>query len=561
MSDIMRPIPFSQLMNWIIEEHKTQGAVFGVRKMVTTNQEGALPIFDERIETPFGPAAGPNTQLAQNIVASYVAGSRFFELKTVQVMDGEELSKCVNKPCIVAQDECYNCEWSTELEVPQAFAEYVKAWFACHLIAREYGLGSPDGFVFNMSVGYDLEGIKSPKVDAYIEGMKDASGSEVWNECRTWALANLDKFEHVDAAFVESIPARVSNSITESTLHGCPPAEIERIATYLITEKGLNTYIKCNPTLLGYEFARQRLNELGFDYIVFDDTHFREDLQWADAVPMFERLIVLCAERGLEFGVKLTNTFPVDVTRNELPSTEMYMSGRSLFSLTIEAARRITEQFDGKLRISYSGGATVYNIRALYDASIWPVTLATDVLKPGGYERFSQMAGEFADLAGNAGDGGDGVHRLQVLLLLAYAHTPANDGRGLRRGVHLGSLMDQCGLDTRDVLYGFGSVVLDGLPPLVKAVRVLGDEFLVVEAIVDQAVGKGVEERDIATVLDRKVDIGDTRSFDMARVGDDNLATLFFGSHDTPCDDGVRIGRVIAEEENAARILHTGDGA
>lgn len=134
----------------------------------------------------------------------------------------------MNKPCIVAQDECYNCEWSTELEVPQAFAEYVKAWFACHLIAREYGLGSPDGFVFNMSVGYDLEGIKSPKVDAYIEGMKDASGSEVWNECRTWALANLDKFEHVDAAFVESIPARVSNSITESTLHGCPPAEIER---------------------------------------------------------------------------------------------------------------------------------------------------------------------------------------------------------------------------------------------------------------------------------------------------------------------------------------------
>lgn len=416
MSDIMRPIPFSQLMNWIIEEHKTQDAIFGVRKMVTTNQEGALPIFDERIETPFGPAAGPNTQLAQNIVASYVAGSRFFELKTVQVMDGEELSKCVNKPCIVAQDECYNCEWSTELEVPQAFAEYVKAWFACHLIAREYGLGSPDGFVFNMSVGYDLEGIKSPKVDAYIEGMKDASGSDVWNECRTWALANLDKFEHVDAAFVESIPARVSNSITESTLHGCPPAEIERIATYLITEKGLNSYIKCNPTLLGYEFARQRLNELGFDYIVFDDTHFREDLQWADAVPMFERLIALCAERGLEFGVKLTNTFPVDVTRNELPSTEMYMSGRSLFSLTIEAVRRITEQFDGKLRISYSGGATVYNIRALYDAGIWPVTLATDVLKPGGYERFSQIAGEFTDLDGKpfAGVSLDAVTAIQT---------------------------------------------------------------------------------------------------------------------------------------------------
>ena len=45
---------------------------------------------------------------------------------------------------------------------------------------------------------------------------------------------------------------------------------------------------------------------------------------------MFERLIALCAERGLEFGVKLTNTFPVDVTRNELPSTcLLYTSGSS----------------------------------------------------------------------------------------------------------------------------------------------------------------------------------------------------------------------------------------
>ena len=62
------------------------------------HEGGAEAIFAEKIETPFGPAAGPNTQLAQNIIASYVAGSRFFELKTVQVMDGEELSACVNKP-------------------------------------------------------------------------------------------------------------------------------------------------------------------------------------------------------------------------------------------------------------------------------------------------------------------------------------------------------------------------------------------------------------------------------------------------------------------------------
>ena len=400
MADIMRPIPFGQLMSWILEENENYGSIFGVAKQVRHTTGKALPIFDEKIETPYGPAAGPNSQLAQNIIAAYAAGSRFFELKTVQQMDGEELSACVSKPCITAHDECYNCEWSTELTVPEAYDEYVKAWWACHLMAKEFGMGDPDGFVFNMSVGYNLDDIKKPKTNTYIDNMICASGTPIWAECREWTLANLDKFRHVDAAFVDTIPARVSGSITESTLHGCPPAEIERIASYLITEKHLNTFIKCNPTLLGYEYARKRLDSLGFDYIVFDDHHFLEDLQWKDAIPMFERLMALCEREGVEFGLKLTNTFPVDVAAGELPSTEMYMSGRSLYPLTISLARQITDRFEGKMRISYSGGAEARNIKALFDAGIWPITMATTILKPGGYERMTQIY----EVLGDCGD-------------------------------------------------------------------------------------------------------------------------------------------------------------
>ena len=414
MSDIMRPMPFAHLMNWILGEYRTTQSIFGVSKLTRRGDGKALPIFDEKIETPFGPAAGPHTQLAQNIVAAYAAGSRFFEVKTVQIMDGEELSKCVSKPCITAADECYNCEWSTELTVPQAFAEYVKAWFACKLLARELELGDPDGFVFNMSVGYDLKGIQSPKVDAYIEGMKDASNTEVWQACMDWALSNLDKFEKVDEAYVKAITPHVSNSITESTLHGCPPDEIERIATYLITEKNLNTYVKCNPTLLGYEFARKTLDGLGYDYIAFDDHHFLEDLQWEDAVPMFHRLMKLTGERGLEFGVKITNTFPVDVKAGELPSQEMYMSGRSLYPLSLALAARLAREFKGKLRISYSGGADIHSVRKLYDAGIWPITMATTILKPGGYQRMSQM-GELLMDCGSAPFAGIDVSAVAAL--------------------------------------------------------------------------------------------------------------------------------------------------
>ena len=392
MSETMRPLPFDNLMRCALSEFHRGGTVFGVGAIFRAAHERPLSLFRERLETPFGPAAGPHTQMAQNIVAGYAAGARFFELKTVQIMDGEALAKCIQRPCILAADEGYNCEWSTELTVPQAQEEYVKAWWALKLLSRELGLGGADGFVFNMSVGYDLAGIRSEKIDGFIEGLRGGTSCAAWDACRDWALENLGLFRHVDRAYVEAVGRRVSESITLSTLHGCPPDEIERIAGYLIGEKRLHTFIKCNPTLLGYDFARKTLDALGFDYVAFGDFHFQDDLPYADAVPMLRRLTALAAENGVEFGVKLTNTFPVDVRAGELPSEEMYMSGRSLFPLVTELARRLSAEFQGTLRISYSGGADIHNIAALCGAGIWPVTMATTLLKPGGYSRLKQIA-------------------------------------------------------------------------------------------------------------------------------------------------------------------------
>ena len=395
MSELMTPIPFRELMNWIMTEYRQEGTVFGVHRPYVAGEK-SLPIFGgERIETPFGPAAGPNTQLAQNIIAGYFAGARFFELKTVQKMDGAELAACISRPCILAEDECYNCEWSTELYVQQAYEEYVKAWCACHILSRVCGLGRPDGFVFNMSVGYDLEGIKGEKIDKYLNEMMDASRTPIFQEC----LRVLQEMFPGESDLIAAIPARISNSVTVSTLHGCPPDEIERIASYLITEKGLHTFVKCNPTLLGYQSAREILDGMGYDYIAFDDHHFNEDLQYADAIPMFRRLLALAGERGVEFGLKLSNTFPVDVKAGELPSEEMYMAGKSLFPLTIEMARRIAKEFDGRLRLSYSGGADFFNIDKLFSCGIWPITMATTELKPGGYQRFRQIGEKLETLA------------------------------------------------------------------------------------------------------------------------------------------------------------------
>ncbi|WP_163653819.1 putative selenate reductase subunit YgfK [Listeria sp. PSOL-1] len=390
MSDVMHPISVKALLNWIFSEYQRSHSIFGIRKFYQADSAKTIDLFGEKMEVPCGPAAGPHTQLAQNIIAAYLTGSRFFELKTVQIIDGEDLP--VAKPCINAEDECYNVEWSTELRVPKALDEYVKAWFILKLLSKEFKLGAPDGFIFNMSVGYDLAGIKSEKIDRYIMDMQNAENTAIWKECIAASKAYLHHFKHVTEKDIEQVSSRICRSITLSTLHGCPSDEIEKIATYLLEEKGLHTFIKCNPTMLGYDFTRKRLDKLGFDYMVFDEHHFDEDLQFSEAIPMLTRLQKLANDKKLNFGVKITNTFPVQIKQQELPGEEMYMSGRSLFPLSIALADKLSQAFNGKLQISYSGGADIFNIRKIFEAGIWPITVATTLLKPGGYKRLNQIA-------------------------------------------------------------------------------------------------------------------------------------------------------------------------
>ena len=160
------------------------------------------------------------------------------------------------------------------------------------------------------------------------------------------------------------------------TSKGNDPAEMWRTMLGEM-EKGFNTFVKCNPTMLGYEHARSALDKMGFDYIQFDDHHFKADLQFEDAVPMFERLTELAKKNDLKFGVKLTNTFPVQVAAGELPSEEMYMSGRSLYILALSLAQKLTNAFDGTLPISFSGGIDAFNIQTVLETGIQPITVAT----------------------------------------------------------------------------------------------------------------------------------------------------------------------------------------
>ncbi|MCJ7725076.1 MAG: putative selenate reductase subunit YgfK [Acidimicrobiia bacterium] len=385
MSDRFHPLTMDQLTDWVFDELEQQGSIFGVpRDLFFTpkaEDEFRLSVYGQPLETPFGVAAGPHTQMAQNIIVAWLCGARFLELKTVQTLD--ELD--VNKPCIDAQDEGYNVEWSQELKVFESFDEYLRAWVIIHALHHALGYpGDRPGMIFNMSVGYNLEGIQQPNVQWFLDTMEDASaylGDHVAVVARRYpAVADLD------------IPARLSDNVTLSTMHGCPPDEIERITAYLMSDRHLHTSVKCNPTLLGAAMVRGILHDdLGFLDVPVPDEAFGHDLKWEDAVPMFDNLRALADEVGVTFGLKLSNTLEVENWRNRFPDdATMYLSGRPLHAVTTNLALKISEQYRGGMLLSFAGGADCFNVPELLRSGLTTVTVCSDLLKSGGYLRMLQ---------------------------------------------------------------------------------------------------------------------------------------------------------------------------
>jgi putative selenate reductase len=379
VNDKFSIIPFRQLTQLILDQIDSKGHYFGIPEEVFFKPEQNDPFrlnrFNRLLETPIGVAAGPHTQLAQNIVAAWLCGARYMELKTVQTLD--EIA--IAKPCIDMQDEGYNCEWSQELKIQESFDQYLNAWILIHLLKHKLCFSGKElGTIFNMSVGYDLRGILNENVQWFLSKMKDCS------EEKKKKLDEIrDLYPEIDEI---EIPDCISDNITLSTMHGCPPDEIERIGLYLIKEKKLHTIIKLNPTLLGKERLHVILDQSGFKTQVPDEA-FEHDLKYSDAVQIIKNLQKAASENKVHFGLKLTNTLESQNHKRVFPETEkmMYMSGRALHPLAVNLALVLQNEFDRKLDISFSGGANAFNIHRLMACGLSPITVCSDILKPGGY--------------------------------------------------------------------------------------------------------------------------------------------------------------------------------
>lgn len=392
--------PFVELIQRMRLEFQNQQAMFDLpqRRWYLPPTESNLPngvpdlsvrFHDRTAGNPIGPASGPQTQMAQNLVLSWLAGSRIMELKTVQINDELKISR----PCIDAANIGYNVEWSQELRVAESLDEYVQGAMLIHMLRyapEEFGqpfgdtdmAGISGETIYDMSIGYDLAGIQSAKVVEFIRGMIDARDSV--ERLREQIPRRLGRLRDLD------YPTALSRSITLSTFHGCPADEIERICAFLLTELHVHVIVKMNPPMLGKDRLEHLLYDvMGYTELRVNPKAYSSGLQFNESLEICSRLTALAASRGLQFGAKFSNTLEVENHRDFFQPSEkiMYLSGAPLHVITLTLAGEFRKAVGAEFPISFSAGVDRKNAANLVTCGIVPVTTCTDLLKTGGYGR------------------------------------------------------------------------------------------------------------------------------------------------------------------------------
>ena len=166
----------------------------------------------------------------------------------------------------------------------------------------------------------------------------------------------------------------------------------------------------------------------------------------------------------------------------------------------------------------------------------------------------------FAYVAGNQSHGGQCPYGLHTLIELANAHAPVYACALWGSGIHTGGLADGFGINARDFRNRFRRIVVHNGFKFCKASRVLFYELLVRESLVNNDVHQSIDEGHVGTVFQGNMQVGDARSFNLARITDNDGCPFFFRLYHPAGDNGVRICRIPPKDEQAFSIFNLHNG-
>jgi putative selenate reductase len=383
MADL-HPSPFRDLVTRMFLEPQKQQSIFDLplKKCYRPDPtlDTSVKFHGQLAATPVGPAAGPQTQMAQNLVLSWLGGSRILELKTVQIDD----QLVINRPCIDMTNVGYNIEFSQELRLHESIHEYVAGMMLIEMLKASDLLEIPankTATIYDFSLGYDLKGISSEAIRNFIASLRNAKPHI--EKLRQEIPDRWKKYRDLP------YPEEISRSITLSTFHNCPPNEIEKICHFLLTEIGMDVVVKMNPTMLGLEELNYLLHDrLGYRDIRVNEKAIAAGLKFDEGIEMIRRLQATGQKLGLGVGAKFSNTLEVINHRQFFPKDQiMYMSGLPLHVITLRLVEKWKQAYGADCPISFSAGVDKHNFTNCVACGFVPITTCSDLLKVGGYGR------------------------------------------------------------------------------------------------------------------------------------------------------------------------------
>jgi len=145
-----------------------------------------------------------------------------------------------------------------------------------------------------------------------------------------------------------------------------------------------------NPPMLGRERLEHLLHdELGYAELRVPDHAYTSGLQFDEAVQLVARLSRLAESRGRCFGCKFSNTLEVQNHRTFFPpgNEVQYLSGQPLHVITMTLTDVFRQAVGPSVNISFSAGIDRQNFASAVACGFVPISVCTDLLRPGGYAR------------------------------------------------------------------------------------------------------------------------------------------------------------------------------
>ncbi len=373
-------LPVGRLWEHMLRELEMSSTVFSVAPGFRGGQ-GGVDTRSGRAESALGIAAGPHTQTAQGLAAGYVAGARVFEIPSPWAGDGTSAGSQIKVGrAVLHRAGMGEADWEGRRD------ETVRGAFFIRLLARELGLGAPEGAVFLLDVSGARE-VLAGRYAPYLDGLADASGLEVWGQCRDAALRHLDLASNLDKGYVEGISPQISRWVSLAVRPGDTVDDVIGAGEALL-DSGRSVFLKIDGSFLEKARIAELLDALGEGC---QGDEGRRPLTWPQAVEAAKALREAAARRGLSFGLNLSGAVAVERGR--------WLTGPVSAQAGLALAELACRDLPGVAAV-YAGGVDAFSVKSLVNAGLGPVLAGTTLLKPGGFLRLKQMAKQVAAAEG-----------------------------------------------------------------------------------------------------------------------------------------------------------------